>query len=322
MISFTRFLLPVTALVALAAAPLSAAETIEIKQRWIAGKQYFMSAQTAQKSTIEMGPQKIEQAVTTTMDMSMAVRRAEDGEGKRMTLKFERVAMEMNVNGQKMGFDSAKPGEGSDPLGLAKSVGASVGKELKVLLNEKDEIVQIENYDEFIKQIAPSPVPGMDPKTMFSKESVGQMMKQGALQALPGKPVAPGDSWPFVNEVALPQLGKVAVRGTYTFKGMAQHDGVATAEILTDATLALDFAAGGADASAEGKVFSQLGMKVTGGTLKGTVWFDPALGTARDAQLDQEMTITMKNPTDPSATVSVPMKQHIATTLTKVEDIQ
>jgi hypothetical protein len=320
--SVTRFLLPLTALVALAVTPLFAAETVELKQRWIAGKQYFMSAQTAQQSTIEMGPQKIEQATMTTMEMSMAVRRTEDGKGKRMTLKFERVAMEINMNGQKMGFDSAKPGEGTDPLGLAKSVGASAGKELKVLLNDNDEIVQIENYDEFIKEIAPSPVPGMDAKTMFSKESLGQMMKQGALQALPAKPVAPGDSWPFTNEIALPQLGKVAVRGTYTFKGMGQHDGAACAEILADATIALDFASAGADSSPQGQAIAQLGMKVSNGTLKGTVWFDPQLGMARDSQLVQEMTITMKNPANPSATLSVPMKQNISTTLTKIEDIK
>jgi hypothetical protein len=63
-------------------------------------------------------------------------------------------------------------------------------------------------------------------------------------------------------------------------------------------------------------------MKVSNGTLKGTVWFDPQLGMARGSALEQEMTITMKNPTDPAATLSVPMKQHITTTLTKVEDIK
>ena len=76
MTSLTRLFLPLIALVAFAAAPLSAAETIELKQRWNAGKQYFLTAQTTQESKIEIGPQKIDQTVTTTMDMSMAVRPA------------------------------------------------------------------------------------------------------------------------------------------------------------------------------------------------------------------------------------------------------
>ena len=65
-----------------------------------------------------------------------------------------------------------------------------------------------------------------------------------------------------------------------------------------------------------------LGMKVTDGSIKGPVWFDPQLGAARESQLVQEMTISMKNPTDPTATINVPMKQNISVKLTKVEDLK
>jgi hypothetical protein len=34
------------------------------------------------------------------------------------------------------------------------------------------------------------------------------------------------------------------------------------------------------------------------------------------------MTMTMKNPTDPSATISVPLKQTVEMTLVKVEDLK
>jgi hypothetical protein len=63
-------------------------------------------------------------------------------------------------------------------------------------------------------------------------------------------------------------------------------------------------------------------MKVTDGTIKGPVWFDPVLGIARETQLIQEMTISMKNPEDPTVTISVPMKQNITVKLTKVEDVK
>jgi hypothetical protein len=61
---------------------------------------------------------------------------------------------------------------------------------------------------------------------------------------------------------------------------------------------------------------------VTDGSIKGPVWFDPKLGIARESQLVQQMTISMKNPTDPSATVTVPMKQNISVKLTKIEDVK
>ena len=115
----TRLLLPAAALFA-CTAPLFAADAVELKQRWIAGKHYFQTMQSTQLTTIDMGVQKMENKSVTTMEMSLAVRAHEDGARKRVTIKYERVAMAMEMNGQKMGFDSAKPGEGTDPLGLRR----------------------------------------------------------------------------------------------------------------------------------------------------------------------------------------------------------
>jgi hypothetical protein len=317
----TRLLVPATALVAFAAAPLSAADAVELKQRWIPGKQYFQTLQSKQTTSMSIGAQKVEQSTMTTMEMNLAVRPHEDGRSKRVTIKYDRVAMNMEMNGQKMGFDSAKPGEGTDPLGLSKTLGATVGKELKVVMTDADEITEIENFDEFIKNLGAPTMPGMDMSKMFTKESMSQMLKQGALQAMPGHPVKPGDSWPFTTSVDLPQMGKVGVKGTYIFKGMTNHNGVQSAEIETDGKITMDLS--NADPTTQaGQALSQLGMKIDGGTLKGTVWFDPKLGFARDAALTQEMTMTMKNPSDPTATLTVPLKQEITTTLTKVDDVK
>ena len=63
-------------------------------------------------------------------------------------------------------------------------------------------------------------------------------------------------------------------------------------------------------------------MKLIEGTLKGTVWFDPQLGAARDAELVQEITMDMKNPADAGEVISIPLKQTIKTTLTKVTDLK
>ena len=312
--SFTRFLLPLTALIALATTPLSAADRVELKQRWISGKKYFFSMQMAQQSSFAVGPQKMEQQVATTIEMSVAVHAHEDGQRQRLTLKQDRVAMDMTMNGQKMGFDSAKPTEGTDPLGMGKMMGAVVGKEIKMLTNAAGEVVDIENYDEFVKTLPTSPMPGMDMAKMFSKDMLLQSMKQVALISLPGKPVATGESWPFSKEIEMPQLGKVAVKGPYTFKGLADHAGVRCAEVQTDGAMAIDFAAGAGGA---------MGMKITDGSLKGPVWFDPALGMARESQLTQVMKMSMKNPADPAAPIiEVPMTQTTTTTLTKIEDVK
>jgi hypothetical protein len=187
-----------------------------------------------------------------------------------------------------------------------------------MVLNDKDEIASIENYDEFIQHLGPSAVPGFEPAKMFSRDSLTQMLKQGSLQALPGKPVAVGDIWPFSNQIALPQLGKVVIAGNYTLKSVGDHDGVRCAEIQTQGIVSMDLSAVQGDSSP----VSALGMKVDDGSIKGPVWFDPVLGIARESQLVQNMTISMKNPADPSGTLTVPMKQNISVKLTKVEDVK
>jgi len=317
---FYRVILPIAALV-ISHGTLSAADTVELKQRWIAGKMYYQTMQTTQTSSFAVAGQNMEQSVTTTMEISQAVRPQADGKGKRMTLKYERVAMEMSLSGQKMGFDSSKPNEGNDPLGLSKTLGGMVGKDLQILLNEKDEITGIENYDDFIKQLAASPVPGMDMSKMFSKDSITQMMKGQALQSLPNHPVKAGDTWPFTTNVELPQLGKVGIAGTYTLKGMGSFEGNPVAQIDADAKISMDFS-GATGAQPGVSQLAQLGMKVENGSLKGTIQFDPKLGVARDTQMTQELTMTMKNPTDPSAKITVPIKQNIEMKLTKIEDVK
>jgi hypothetical protein len=311
-------LLFVAALTFLTRPPLQAADTIEIKQQWVAGKKYYQTVHTDQQSTFEISGTKMEQATNMTIELSMAVSPHQDGQPKRMTIRYERMAMEVNVNGQKMGYDSANPGESGDPLNLSKTIGATVGQELKVVFNDKDEIETIENYDEFIKHFGPSTTPGFDPAKMFNKESLTQMMNQGALRAMPGKPVAIGDSWDFNNQIDLPQLGKVSMAGKYTLKGVADHDGVRCAEIDMDGKLSMDMSA----PKDESSPLSALGMKVTDGTIKGPIWFDPQLGFARESQFVQAMTMSMKNPTDPSATIEMPMKQNVSMKLTKVEDLK
>jgi hypothetical protein len=302
---------------ACAIAPLFGADTIELKQRWIAGKQYFFTAKTTQQSTITVGPQKMEQGMTMSVEMNLAVRLHEDGQRKRLVMKNDRMAMEMSMNGQKMNYDSAKPDAATDPMGMGKTLSATLSKELKMLTNEKDEIVEIENYDEYIQQVTSSGGAGaVELAKSFTREGLLQTMKQGSLQSFPAARIAPGEAWPFTNKVTLPQIGEVTIKGTYTYKGMVDHEGKRCAEIQTSGIFTMDLS------KASGPGLAALGMKVTGGSLNGPVWFDPQLGAAVDSDLIQEMTMTMKSPADPATELTIPMKQTIKTTLTKIENLK
>ena len=56
--------------------------------------------------------------------------------------------------------------------------------------------------------------------------------------------------------------------------------------------------------------------------MKVTIWFDPKLGYPRESELTQTMTMTMKNPTDPGALLTIPTEQKMHMKLMKVEDLK
>ena len=187
----------------------------------------------------------------------------------------------------------------------------------------------MENLEELTKPIIEAnPMAGQMMSGMFNKEMIAQSYNQASLKALPGKPVKPGDSWPYSVTMNLPQMGSIVLTGKYTFKGMAQHGGASCAELTEDGTVSMKIslppgaaAAAGANAgAAPAAPAPQVPAMGGGGTLQGTVWFDPALGMARESQFKQTMTIRMANPTKPDATMEIPTTQVITVTLASVED--
>ena len=183
------------------------------------------------------------------MDTTMSTRAHENGKGKRVTVKYDRVAMDMNMMGQEMKYDSAKKGDASaDPLGIGKSVGIFVGKEIKLVLDEKDEVLEVENLDALMKEMTEAnPMASMFGQ-IFSKDAMKNMMRQSALYGVPGKPVKAGDAWPFVFSLPMPPLGNVSMDGTYTMKGQADRGGAKCVELTLAGKLAIESAPAGASA--------------------------------------------------------------------------
>lgn len=317
-----RTLIPVATLLFAVASPASA-QTVEIKPHWQVGKKISQTMNMDQTSTMALGDQKMEQKVAVTMDTSMSVRAHENGKGKRVTVKYDRVAMDMNMMGQAMKYDSAKPADAAaDPLGVGKSLGVFVGKEIKLVLDEKDEVQEVENLDAIMKEMAAAnPMASMFGQ-MFSKDAMKNMMRQSALYGSPGKPVKTGDAWPFVFSIPMPPLGKVSMDGTYTVKSQGERGGAKCTELALAGKLAIEPLPAGATADPATASLQAMGLTATGGTLTGTLWFDPVLGICREATMNQEINLKMKNPQKPDESMEIPMKQVIKQTVTKVEDIK
>jgi hypothetical protein len=268
---------------------------------------------------METAGQKLDSTVSTTTGVTSTFTQDADPARQRVAIKYQRVAMDMAALGQKMSFDSSQP-EAADPLGIGKALGGVVGKEVRLVLDAQGKVVEVENLDEITKSLAVgNPMVAQMVASMFNKETVSQVFEQSALKSVPGKPVKPGEKWAFNKNIELPQLGSVGMKGTYTYKRPAERDGVKCLEITQDSTLTMNMDQLGAGTE-QAAAIKEFGMKIENGVMKGTIWFDPALGTARAAEMKQTMTIRMKDPAKPDKQMSVPMNQTVTITLTKVED--
>lgn len=286
-------------------------QTIDIKPRWQVGKKYTQTSKTEEISTIEIGNQKMEQKVGMTIESTLAIRLHENGKFKRVTMKYDRIAIAMSMAGQEIKCDSAKAGDAeSDPLGAGKLVGILIGKEVKMVLDDKDEVIEVGNLDALLKQMAAA-----DPKAsmfgeLFNKDAMKNMIRQNSLLGAPGKPVKAGDAWPFTYSVSMEPAGKVSIAGNYTMKGQSVRAGAKCAELAISGKIGIEAAPTGATPGPG-----------SAGTLSGSVWFDPALGICRDSETTRQMNLKVKNPVKPDEPMEVPMKQVVKQTITKVENL-
>ena len=294
-----------------------AAEVITLKQQWQVGKRYLLSTEMDSESSMPVGNKKMEQKITVSTDVSAAVTKHEDGKSKRINLKYERLVMNIDWNGQKPAIDSTAPANEGDLA--ANLMLAVIGVELRLIVNEQDKVTSIENLNDVIKAAGGEKNPIAS--SLLTPGALNRTMQQSVLQTLPEHPVKPGDSWPYSGELPLLWVGKGSGKGTYTYIGQSRHDGVAWAEIAMTGKIEVDLkapAAGGAAADPTG----QLGLRIENGTTEGTIWFDNALGIARSTEIHQEMTLSMNNPAKADETVIMPIKQTVRTTLKSVEDLK
>jgi hypothetical protein len=313
----------IAAVAFLTASPLvSGQEAIEIKQEYRVGKRYVQEMKTSQKMKMDMGGQKMDMNTEITVAMTSTVTPGKALDTRMLTITYDRMAMDMDMMGQKVTYDSADKTAAANPM--LSSLGQIIGKAISVELGKDNEVISVSGMD---KLMGAAGNPMM--KGMFSDKAMGQMIQQGLLQGLPTKPVKVGDSWDFSQSVELPQIGTVGATGTYTYTGDVTEDGAKCIKItLSKGKLDMALDGGKKDAKSAGEsspeqdAIAKMGMKLADSSMTGTLVLDPALAFVRKVEMDQNMTISMASPADPTQKMEMPLKQHITMDLIKVEDVK
>ncbi|MFT5123170.1 MAG: hypothetical protein ACI9TH_002291 [Kiritimatiellia bacterium] len=304
-----KSILPLAVIFGLFTHVLFAEEAVSLSLKWQQGKTYNMSTVTKSNTKMSMGGQDIEQGNAITQDMTMVVGKPNDQGHLDVTTTFDRMAMKMSMGGQvAMDVDSDKPETLAGPMA---EVTQMVGKSFTFVVDKDSKIVEYKDMKALLGDNANNPILA----SMLDEKKLKEMTAQGMLQALPEKPVKPGDSWPFKIELPIPQVGTMAVDGTYTFDRMDTYEDHPCAVITLTAAIKADFS-GLDEVNPQAKA---LGLKIEKGQMSGTYYHDNALGMARQTIIRQHFDMTMKNPVD-GTVMHVPVDQNTTTTIKKVED--
>jgi len=266
---------------------------VELKLKWTVGERVLQNI--GMKINMEISgtnlPGAINQDMVLGEDYALNVLSADAAGGHELEMEFLGIRMTMDQGGKTLiDYDSAKKsssGAGNPALaGVDKMFQNIVGAKIHFYLNPSNRVERVEGFDTLMnKMTAAGQAQAMDSmKSLFSEESLKQMIGG---QNLPTKPVQPGDSWPMQTDIAMGNLGTMALDYTFNFARWETH-GVRNCARLefqgTMKTKGKPEAAGG------------VALSVQDGDSSGVAWFDPELGLVVETRMNQNMNVNMTVP--------------------------
>lgn len=199
---------------------------------------------------------------------------------KKMQAAISRIAMNINSNGQKVNYDSDKPGDTSDVTThtMAQVLGAITNAQFYFTINSKGEIGSVTGIDDMMQHAmssvnSPAGVAmASGISSSFSEDNFKQNLQQ-SFNMYPDKPIKPGDTW--TNTTTMNNQGaQMKMDNNYTLQSVT--DSVANIKVNSKIT------APGSGAA--------MGLN---GTMTGIMKFDIPTGVAIDGDLNMNLNMTM-----------------------------
>ncbi len=263
--------------------------------KWPAGESIVKRIDMKMDSVINVPnmPNPIKQNSTIGQKYGLTVAKGPQATGgPEVDMDFLSVNMTVEQAGKTLiNYDSAaKPTDAPKDeanTAVAKMFKDIVGFKLKYFLNATNGIDHVEGLDALNGKLNGGPAGASGMKSLFNEATLQQML--GDTRGLPPQPVQPNDTWPLQMEMSMGEMGTLIISNSFTFSQWEKHGPRLCARLDYDGTL-------------KGKPADQpnpTGMTITvqSGTISGTLWFDPELGTVIDSSADQDLTIAMEVPT-------------------------
>jgi Family of unknown function (DUF6263) len=190
-------------------------EAYTLKMRLAPGDNFKQDMDMTMNMQVEVAGQnmKTDLGIKGLMDFSVS---GDSNNLKKIKMTYEKMGMTMKLDAP--GMD----GMNMDSI-LNKSNELINGKSVNILVNEKNEIVDVAGFEDIMVNEALDDASKMQIKKMFSKEQINSMLGM-MFQMYPDKPVKVGESWEKEIEFPMAEI-KMKIKGKYTLKSV--KDGVA-----------------------------------------------------------------------------------------------
>jgi hypothetical protein len=259
-----------------------------LKWKFEKDKPFYQKMTTSTKQTMKVMNNDVNQTQNQTFYFSWKPTKID---GDKVTIEQEiiGVAMEIEIGGSKISYDSTKEATANNPLG--DFFKALVGSKFTITLDTKElKVTDMQGRDEFLKKLVAAN-PGMKQllDTILSQEALKEM----AEPTFAVLPTRKGEKkWKRVTNLDMGPIGKYINTYNYTLEGTDGTGDKAMAKIKVDTVL--EYKEPGEQAGAGGLPFRIKSAKLTSKNPRGLVTFDVAKGRVKSSTMSLELKGSLK----------------------------
>jgi hypothetical protein len=194
----------------------------ELKWKFEAKKPFYQKMTTTTEQTMKVMNNDVKQTQKQTFYFSWTPVE-QKGDTWTIKQKIEGVAMDIDIGGSKIQYDSTKESTATNPLG--EFFKALVGAEFTLTLDTKKmEVTKVEGREKFLADLVkanPQMKPLLD---QILSEKALKEMAEPTFAVVPDKAVTKGDKWTKKSTLDMGPIGKYENTYTYTYEGKDPKD--------------------------------------------------------------------------------------------------
>jgi hypothetical protein len=262
-------------------------QSLVSRRKPVIGKRQITRVDQTNKNQIEIpGQPPMETREVISQRMSTSVLNVHTDGSFEIEIAF--LSMSLEEESQKgkitVSSDAGAPQDQEAKL-MWNMVKAMSGSKIKVFITKDLDVRKVEGIETIIEKLRASyPPQALQAIQANLNEDIFKDMMKPFVQVLPAHPVRVGDDWSVTSTIDIPMFGKMNKDRKYHFAKWEEHMGQQCIVVKMSGSI-----------SSKGEANPQIPMgpkiSITEGSITGTMWYAPALGTVVDSVLIQSINL-------------------------------